>query len=418
MKNINILFLALCLLVGNSALAEPDLTCASADGRIVIETSPKIDDASESTDLALVSIDKKPAFGFNVHPITLKNQLLYINSVDFGSPRKSFQLQLGEINSTNQYSKARLDITFSSVLGPDYRQHTPTPISADLDCKISPTLKFTNLCPEKNKTFFNVMLLNAAQFRNQDKIEQALACGAAIDTVNAFGCSAMMLAVGTYEHDCVAPETPSPENDGLRTYKAREIVKFLLKNGASASIQDQLGESLGHKIVKNGFPELVFLLEKDKGDLDLQELNDMTPLMYAATADYWVAVESFVIAGADILKRNLRGKTAYDLGVKLPAYIRKLLNPALSDGTVIQGQIDGCTPLAFNLPMGQLSKITLKSTSNNMFLMTSKDLGINLMSAPAGSAAQTVKIDRMGTFEFQCGIHGQKPVVGKITITM
>jgi plastocyanin len=85
---------------------------------------------------------------------------------------------------------------------------------------------------------------------------------------------------------------------------------------------------------------------------------------------------------------------------------------------VIQGQAGGCTPLSINIPMGQTAKITLKSNSTNMFLLTSKGLGINLMSAAGGNASQTIKTDSMGTFEFQCGIHGGTPVVGHITITM
>jgi hypothetical protein len=92
--------------------------------------------------------------------------------------------------------------------------------------------------------------------------------------------------------------------------------------------------------------------------------------------------------------------------------------PGASDGIVVQGSSTGCSPMSINIPMGNTAKITLRYNASEMFLMTSPELNLNLMSAPGSSASQIIKTSTMGTFNFECGVHGGTMHTGHISITM
>jgi hypothetical protein len=412
-------FLLASFLVSIPSFAASRLTCASTDGKISISTTAKVAFSSEDdTDLAEVKILGRDTLYFNVHPFTLGNNLFFANAIDFGALRNAFRLSLGIINTSNLYSSARLQINIPSALDQNNHNTIPETLNFEVNCSVSSDYGISNVCTESDPSTYTQWLLDAAATGSVDRLEQAFVCGANLNAVNAKGCSAMMISVGGLENDCLLPQTETPTYDPLSYYRARYIVNFLLYEGASTAIQDMSGETIAHKVIKHGLYDLVDSLKKSGANLDIQDLKGMTALMYSASTAYYNGVQALVTAGADLLKKDLTGKTAYDLGVRLPAQIRNLLDPALVDGIVIQGSANGCSPLSISIPMGQLTKITLKSNSSSMFLMTSPGLGINLMSAPSGKASQMININGMGTYPFQCGVHGGTRVTGQITVTM
>jgi hypothetical protein len=412
-------FWVMSALISIPSFATSRLTCTSTDGKISISSTAKNAFSSEDdTDLAEVKIEGRDTLYFNAHPFTLRNNLFFANAIDFGALRNAFRLSLGEMNTSNFYPGARLLITIPSFLDPHHHNTLPETLNFELNCSVSADYQMSNVCKESDPATYTRWLLDAATTGSVDRLEQAFVCGANLNAVNTKGCSAMMLSVGGLENDCLGTQNETPTYDPLSYYRTRYIVNFLLYEGASSSIQDFNGESITHKAVRHGFYDLVDSLKRSGANLDLQDSKGMTALMNSAATAYYNGVQALVTAGADLLKKDLNGNTAYELGVRLPAQIRDLLNPEMEDGLVIQGSATGCSPLSIHIPMGQLTKITLKSNTNNMFLMTSPGLGLNLMSAPNGKASQLIHVNGMGTYPFQCGIHGGTTVTGQITVTM
>jgi hypothetical protein len=172
-----------------------------------------------------------------------------------------------------------------------------------------------------------------------------------------------------------------------------------------------------HKLVLHNKSDLVEALSKDGADLNIQDRLGMTPVMSAAQKGSDTSIKALLNAKVDLTKKNILGQTAYDLGEKLDPAIRSLLKPGSDQGLIIQGGADGkCTPLKINIFMGKPTKLVLKASDKDMFLMVSKDLKIDLMANAGETASQVVTINKMGTFKFQCGVHGGTQSNGSITI--
>ncbi|RYZ91044.1 MAG: hypothetical protein EOP06_07230 [Proteobacteria bacterium] len=83
---------------------------------------------------------------------------------------------------------------------------------------------------------------------------------------------------------------------------------------------------------------------------------------------------------------------------------------------VVSGNAKGvCSPLRLAATKGVQTKLTLKATGQ-MFLLTLQQAGISLMAGPGGSASKSFKIDKAGTYAFQCGVHGGKQYSGQLTV--
>lgn len=87
-----------------------------------------------------------------------------------------------------------------------------------------------------------------------------------------------------------------------------------------------------------------------------------------------------------------------------------------SASLVVSGNAKGvCSPLRLTAAKGAQTKLTLKATGQ-MFLLTLQQAGVSLMAGPGGSVSKTFKIDKAGTYAFQCGVHGGKQYSGQLTV--
>lgn len=109
------------------------------------------------------------------------------------------------------------------------------------------------------------------------------------------------------------------------------VVDTLIEHGANMQVVSQpFRETLLHKVREN-LPMLNLLIEKG-ADIEAQNHTNQTPLMIAAMMGYPAIVERLLEAGADRSKRDVDGRTAYDLfrmyhGGGLDGRIAKLLQP-------------------------------------------------------------------------------------------
>lgn len=409
-----IFFLTLSLSL--NAFAQSQISCTSADGNTSVSAIPLSFIPVGRPDSHYITIKRKGSRDEQgtVYAMTLGSNLIYVNSSrDNGTDL--IRLTLGKMNDQNVYPRAKLSLEKGAYLDATDRVTKPLSEKHDLKCTLSEAPGVSNVCSEEEDTAYNDALMNAAYNVDMDKAEQALACGADVNSVNEFGCTPLMISIGVDSLDCRSTNTAP--NDSFRSWRANYIFKLLLSEGALTHLTDKSGETIAHKVVKLGKSELVPTLAKDNADLNIQDTQGMTAVMRAALNRNEKAVKALVEAKVDLTKKNILGQTAYDLGEKLDPSVRKLLIPGNDEGLVIQGGTDGkCTPSRIQIVMGKATKITLKASPNQMFLMTAKDLKIELMAEAGKTASTVVTTNKMGTFRFQCGVHGGTMTNGQITI--
>lgn len=410
----SIILLSLCMSL--STFAQSQISCSSEDGNTSVTAIPLSFTPVGRPDTHYITIKRKDLRdeAGTVYALTLGSNLIYVNS-SRDSGTDLIRLTLGKMNAQNIYPRAKLALEKGAYLDATDRVTKPLSEKHDLKCTLTEAPAVSNVCTEDEDTAYNDALMDAAYSVDMDKAEQALACGAEVNSVNEFGCTPLMVSIGVDSLDCRSSNTAPP--DSFRSWRANYIFKLLLGEGALTHLADKSGETITHKVVKLGKSDLIPALAKDSADLNIQDPQGMTAVMRAALNRNEKAVIALVAAKVDLTKMNILGQTAYDLGEKLNPSVRKLLIPGADEGLVIQGGADGkCSPSRIQIVMGKATKITLKASPNQMFLMTSKDLKIELM-AEAGKTADTVvTTNKMGTFRFQCGVHGGTMTNGQITI--
>ena len=130
---------------------------------------------------------------------------------------------------------------------------------------------------EEERTIGN-SLHSAAEAGDVAEIESLLALGFSIDTRDYAGLTPLMMAA---------------KNDKL------EAVKYLLKQGADPSLQNNNGSNVLHFASKDGNPEVIELMLSHVPSIDSITKESVTPLMIAAANDKLQAVKYLLKQGAD-----------------------------------------------------------------------------------------------------------------------
>lgn len=397
----------------------PRISCVSPDGKVKVE-AVKMDWTSPyprlDTDIMVVRREGQREISATVHAMTLNNNLVIVNEGRINGT-DLMRINMGRMNAENVYPRAKLILKQGPFLGYDDRVTKPVDEKIDLKCTIGEDLGVSNVCDVDEDTAYTDRLMKAVKDLDVNGVEQAVACGGEVNTANESGCSALMMAIDYNAVECKRPEE-KPRLDSYESWKARYIFTMLLSEGASTSQVDNKGESIAHKVVKYGESKLIAVLKKDDADLDIQDKKGLTPIMMAVMMNSRPAVEALLAAEVDLKKRNILGLTAYDMSVHLDANLRSMLNPnAQLPGIVVKGDANGaCSPTTINVKMGKPTTITLKASASEMFMMTAPDLGIDLMAMAGGTASKTINTNKMGTFKFECGVHGGRMTEGKIVI--
>ena len=126
----------------------------------------------------------------------------------------------------------------------------------------------------------------ASQGGNPEVIELMLSHVPSIDSRTKKGCTPLMIAAG---------------NDKL------QAVKYLLKQGADPSLQDNNGWNVLHFASKGGNPEVIELMQSHMLSVDSRTKEGSTPLMIAAVTDKLQAVKYLLKQGADPSLQDNRG---------------------------------------------------------------------------------------------------------------
>lgn len=360
-----------------------------------------------------ISSSKKPTRYDRFHQLDLANGITFRGAMATNPYLDHIELNLGNsVGSAQLFPNAELK-THEDIYDAKTDKWSEVRTAISVSCEVKPAPDFSNPCRGKTKSDFNKQLLQAAIDKSTDDVLQAISCGAEVNTTNSFGCTPLMLASETTNFEC---GVTTRAKDSFLFRRAKAIFSTLLESGAYAVQSDVNGNTALHKIIKNGedamLKELIGLAE----DLDVQNKEGMTPLMLAAKNGYRNAVKDLVAAGANIELKNNFDQTAYDLGQGLDADTRSLLL-APSITVVITGQDSGgCNPQSFEIPMGKAVKLKFTAAKSKMFLLAIPAAKISVMADGGATVEKTFKIEKAGTYPFQCGVHGGTQTNGTVIV--
>jgi len=94
--------------------------------------------------------------------------------------------------------------------------------------------------------------------------------------------------------------------------QSKEVVEFLLENGADPNAMDAAGNTALMGVAFKGYTGLAEILIQAGADVNIRNSNGAPALTFAATFGH-TGIASFLLAnGADINLPDSRGKTPYD----------------------------------------------------------------------------------------------------------
>ena len=168
-------------------------------------------------------------------------------------------------------------------------------------------------------------LLVAARALDGPGIARALQQGAAIDSRNRLGESALIIVVKNHRVDLArvlleaAANVNQPALNGVTPLMAAahgghlDIARALLAKGADVNALDRLKKNAITYAAGEGHTAVVALLLENGVDPNAVYNNDLTALMWAAGYGRTDTVKALLDAGARPELKDNRGKTAYDI---------------------------------------------------------------------------------------------------------
>ena len=323
-----------------------------------------------------------------------------LNYVDYEF-NDEFLLELGPYHGPGIYPKAKATYV-------DKKRNRDPKLTAEMSCVLSGPMKFKNFCetttainPEKN-------LMIGVKNHDIGLVLSTLACGIDVNTKDNLGCTPILITAdrncGTGKFDIFSSGAYSDK-----------IILSLLDNGAMSEDLDPITlETPLHKLVRFQDLRAISSLLKLEVNFDAQDKDGFTPLMRAVETASASTVDAVVSAGASLSLKNNLGQTATDIATA-DGFTHLL--PYLVEATNLEivGTDDGkCAPLDFKVKSGTAVKITLKSESNKMYMLSSKGLDLSLMANAHSSQSQRIAKLEVGEYRINCGVHGGQQNQGKI----
>ena len=191
-------------------------------------------------------------------------------------------------------------------------------------CCIAPlAVAQTAADPENLST--NARLLVAARNADEAALKRELAAGAAVNSRNRLGESALVIVLKKERADLATilldagADVNQPAINGITPLMAaafagqEAIVKRLLAQGADPRATDRLGKTAMIYAAGEGRTGVVQLLLTAGIAPNEVYANDLTALMWAAGFGKTDTVRALLAAGADPSRKDNRGKTAADI---------------------------------------------------------------------------------------------------------
>lgn len=288
---------------------------------------------------------------------------------------------------------------------------------SNLACTILGTLNPPPfVCPQGGKAAWNTELIRAARQGSPETLENLIDCGANADFRDLNGCSSLLYVT---EGSCgYHPQvgnsdpsdplnSPSPELGSRSVIVLGKFISILLDRGVTVDLKDPItGRTALMNLLIRGHESEASDLVAFGADVDAQDKDGMTALMYAAQHDSVSEVRTLLPGNPNRLLKNNEGDTAYAIAKKLAFEdLLSLLQPASRSFTVT-GNTDGtCAPAEIKLTLNEAAEIVLKP-EKAMFLLKAPAFDMELMASPGETDRRVITPDRTGKFPFTCGVHG------------
>jgi ankyrin repeat protein len=171
----------------------------------------------------------------------------------------------------------------------------------------------------------NARLLAAARNDDAAGIDRALRDGAAIDSRNRLGESALLIVLKRHRPDLAlrlidaGANVNQPAINGVTPLMAAafegntDVARVMLDKGADTAALDRLQKNAMTYAAGEGRTDVVRLLIASGVDPNAVYRNDLTALMWAAGNGHTETVEALLAAGAKRDLRDNRGKSALDM---------------------------------------------------------------------------------------------------------
>ena len=441
------------MFITSKGYAVPLINCSSSDRSLQLELNSLESGSPEASVEAIIHAAQDSNVYFRVYPLSVGTTLVYKSPVEpgFDGPNEDDGPIVPFRFTINDASKNHLG---NSVLGNlvvreyqyekkyfcDGAENPVIPRSPDdpfviknhckrwdmvrqplksqqyaMNCQMLSS-QYKNFCFGKTKQDLQSLLFASAVNANPDLSEQSLACGADIvNSKDARECTPLMMAVSEYPTICAANKPL--ELDAYQEVKRRLLFNLLSSQGSYINLREKItGESSLHKAVKMDSEGIVQDMISLESDLDLQDYQGSTALMFAVDSGYNSIIKMLVEGGANLGIKDNQNRTAYDRSSNLPDEVRMML---LEPKAIlnVEGKLDGtCTPLKMNAPLNEYVKINLKAPQEKMFLLSISDANVSLMADYGKTSFKTFKFTHSGAFSFECGAHGGKQYSGQIVV--
>lgn len=285
----------------------------------------------------------------------------------------------------------------------------------DLNCTIKGELPKPKTC-EESQANKDVALFNALRTSDLDEIKFSLECGADVNSLDKLGCSPLLKVLDLQCGQNSRISTTIP------TYNQTEIATLLIDSGANLeSVDPSNNQTAIHKVALSGDSDLALMLIGLEVNLDSQDNNLETPLMFAVQSNNFFLVRDLVNANANLELKNKFGKTAQNIASDLNrTAIGELLIP-IKRSILIEGNSNntGCSVSNIELSLNEPVEIVLKASKNKMFLFESAMLELELMAMPNEVIKTRFTPSRAGVYKFMCGPHGgpmDQQTIGTISV--
>jgi hypothetical protein len=347
---------------------------------------------SADTQISSTNGNQRNGYFSMVEKIIYADSIIFQNSSDI----RAFQLKIKKPAKSNTDEPQVVSGELVLDQGTTIEKNVPS-----LSCKLVGVPSVTDSICGTGQDQLNTKLFNAVMDQSKTEVQQLLACGANPEAKDQWGCTPLLKLT---DENCGQQGSHASRSSLFLD----ELIATLIDHGAQYNIVDpKSGETPLIKLVANQEISAIGTLLDYGPDVDVQDHLGNTALIKGATTGDKLLVQTLLDGKPNLKVKNKAGKTAYQIAKENGfSNLLEMLQPPSHSQIVEGSDAGGCTPSMIHIYKDQAVEVVLQATANNMFLMNSPGLGINLMAMDGESVKITVTPTKTGMIPFTCGIHG------------
>jgi hypothetical protein len=340
---------------------------------------------------------------YSLEPLYFKENKMTLMEFEGSTSRSKLLMNFTNVNKLNLGTQ-RVEVILNKGSKDELKQN--------MNCSSDGPVQFIDYCSSSKFGTPLETLLYASKVRNSNIVDMVASCNLNVNKKDEVGCTPLMYAVdakcGKDQFDIFSDFAPN-----IR------IINTLISAGAYSDLPDPATEAT--PLIKSalvGDIEAMTAFLEMEADLDAQDKDGYTAIMRSVAKDDIKGVELLLKYNPNLELINNEGLTAGAIA-KMKGYMNIELALQKPEMTLTFVGIDSgkCTVNLDNLNVDKLVLIEIKSTNNKMFLLSIPELSIGLMSEGGKTNSIRFKPNKVGSYNYSCGFHGDaNPSKGVIII--